>query len=343
VDVYDKDTDWDDHLGGFSIDIISVVNNLEGTMFEWFEMNGDDSGSVRLQLSFLELSQNKLHHGIKPTVIPKNKNESKNNENSTESVENSNYSKDLGETLQAKNLGGTNHAKDLETLNVLTSLVQKIMKFPMNPNRFVLGLYLDSVEETSIKKQMVVNVIITETIAGREIIHTRKSKIATGPNYNFAETFFVFLEYAHNVKINIDMCYPHGLGIKTTFLLENDIHCQFNITSNDFNKIFDDPMWTLKKSIQTTSGKLNYNLCVRSLDGQLKCVEIPDLIERAKTKRDGAMARLKKFLLKPSSAFSPSTLNPKQRLSSFKKPIKAQKMKKQRKLKINRKLSTSYK
>ena len=88
--------------------------------------------------------------------------------------------------------------------DVLTELVRNIMKLPMNPNRFVLGLYLDSVEGTSIKKQMVLNVVVTETVAGDEDrTHTMRSKIATGPNYNFAETFFVFLEYAHKVKVRI--------------------------------------------------------------------------------------------------------------------------------------------
>ena len=88
--------------------------------------------------------------------------------------------------------------------DVLTQLVKNIMKLPMNPNRFVLGLYLDSVEGTSIKKQMVLNVNVTETVAGDEDrTHTMRSKIATGPNYNFAETFFVFLEYAHKVKVGV--------------------------------------------------------------------------------------------------------------------------------------------
>ena len=83
------------------------------------------------------------------------------------------------------------------------------MKLPMNPNRFVLGLYLDSVEGTSIKKQMVLNVNVTETVAGdEERTHTMRSKIATGPNYNFAETFFVFLEYAHKVKVRVSMFLP---------------------------------------------------------------------------------------------------------------------------------------
>ena len=74
----------------------------------------------------------------------------------------------------------------------------------MNPNRYVLGLYLDSVEGTSIKKQMVLNVNVTETVAGvKDRTHTLRSKIATGPNYNFAETFFIFLEYAHKVKVRV--------------------------------------------------------------------------------------------------------------------------------------------
>ena len=86
--------------------------------------------------------------------------------------------------------------------DALTALVRNIMKLPMNPNRFVLGLYLDSVEGTTIKRQMVLNVVVTETVAGDEDrTHTMRSKIATGPNYNFAETFFVFLEYAHKVKV----------------------------------------------------------------------------------------------------------------------------------------------
>ena len=81
----------------------------------------------------------------------------------------------------------------------------------MNPNRFVLGLYLDSVEGTSIKKQMVLNVNVTETVAGdEERTHTMRSKIATGPNNNFAETFFVFLEYAPKVKVRVSMFLPEA-------------------------------------------------------------------------------------------------------------------------------------
>ena len=40
VDVYDKDADWDDHLGGFTIDIISGKNQSWGTVTvrpSWWE------------------------------------------------------------------------------------------------------------------------------------------------------------------------------------------------------------------------------------------------------------------------------------------------------------------
>ena len=32
-------------------------------MMQWFKMNDGAQGEVRLQLCFLELSQNKFHHG----------------------------------------------------------------------------------------------------------------------------------------------------------------------------------------------------------------------------------------------------------------------------------------
>ena len=92
---------------------------------------------------------------------------------------------------------------ELPTCDTLNALVRNIMRLPMNPNRFVLGLYLDSVEGTSIKRQMVLNVVVSETVGDEDRTHTMRSKIATGPNYNFAETFFVFLEYAHKVKVGV--------------------------------------------------------------------------------------------------------------------------------------------
>ena len=145
---------------------------------------------------------------------------------------------------------------------------------------------------------MVLNVVVSETVGDEDRTHTMRSKIATGPNYNFAETFFVFLEYAHKVKvrikkqidvdqmtlyhnsmvsyqknwyteffaqnfitfqISIDLCYPEGLNIATKFLIEKDIHCQFKVTANEFNGVFKDPMWALKKSAQSKNGTLNYN------------------------------------------------------------------------------------
>ena len=61
---YDKDADWDDHLGGFSIDITAVINNSTNkSMMQWFKLDDGAKGEVRLQLCFLELSQNKVHHG----------------------------------------------------------------------------------------------------------------------------------------------------------------------------------------------------------------------------------------------------------------------------------------
>ena len=64
VDVYDKDADWDDHLGGFSVDITDVINNSPNkSMMQWFKLDDGAKGEVRLQLCFLELSQNKVHHG----------------------------------------------------------------------------------------------------------------------------------------------------------------------------------------------------------------------------------------------------------------------------------------
>ena len=68
-------------------------------------------------------------------------------------------------------------------------------------------------------------------------------------------------------------------------------------------------------------------MCVRSLDGQLKCYDIPDLVERAKTRHDGIMAKLKKFSLKPSSAFSSAKIKPKERITSFKKALRNRKSK----------------
>lgn len=345
VDIYDKDADWDDHLGGFSIDIISIVNNCQNkSMMQWFKLNDGAQGEVRLQLCFLELSQDKLHHGIKPLEVARqnfHKLKSASDNNVTRpSNQNGTSALDLPELdrpLSARDLPllKTNDydegsSVDLPTMNsdALTALVRNIMKLPMNPNRYVLGLYLDSVEGTSIKRQMVLNVIVTETVAGdEERTHTRRSKIATGPNYNFAETFFVFLEYAHKVKISIDLCYPDGLRIATKFLLEKDIHCQFKVTANEFNEVFKDPMWALKKSVQAKNGTLNLNLCVRSLDGQLKCFDIPDLVERSKTRHEGLMAKLKKFSLKPSSAFSSATIKPKERITSFKKALRNRKSK----------------
>ena len=142
-------------------------------------------------------------------------------------------------------------------------------------------------------------------------------------------------------KISIDLCYPEGLNIATKFLIEKDIHCQFKVTANEFNEVFQDPMWALKKSVQSKNGTLNYNceytvhftcicnflVCVRSLDGQLKCYDIPDLVERAKTRHDGIMAKLKKFSLKPSSAFSSAKIKPKERITSFKKALRNRKSK----------------
>ena len=63
VDVYDKDADWDDHLGGFTVDITDIINNnANKSMMQWFKLDDGAQGEVRLQLCFLDLSQNKLHH-----------------------------------------------------------------------------------------------------------------------------------------------------------------------------------------------------------------------------------------------------------------------------------------
>ena len=77
-------------------------------------------------------------------------------------------------------------------------------------------------------------------------------------------------------------------------------------------------------------------VCVRSLDGQLKCFDVPDLVEKSKiiqkrTKR--IMAKIKKISLKPSSALDgakklgSSKIKPKQRVASFKKALRNSKVK----------------
>ena len=75
-------------------------------------------------------------------------------------------------------------------------------------------------------------------------------------------------------------------------------------------------------------------MCVRSLDGQLKCFDVPDLVEKSKiiqkrTKR--IMAKIKKISLKPSSALDgakklgSSKIKPKQRIHHSKKLYGTQK------------------
>ena len=71
--------------------------------------------------------------------------------------------------------------------------------------------------------ELVLNVNVTETVAGDEERNhkqfkpfTMRSKIATGPNYNFAETFFVFLEYAPKVKVRVSMFLPQ-ISISSRF------------------------------------------------------------------------------------------------------------------------------
>ena len=86
--------------------------------------------------------------------------------------------------------------------------------------------------------------------------------------------------------------------------------------------------WTITvSSMLSFIFKRYFLVCVRSLDGQLKCFDIPDLVERAKTRHDGIMAKLKKFSLKPSSAFTAASIKPKERITSFKKALRNRKSK----------------